>query len=436
MPAPSAFISYSREDSEFALRLAQDLKAAGAPIWLDQMDINPGHPWDNAIEDALNDAPLMLLILSPASARSDNVRNEISYALEAGKIIIPVLYRDCVVPLRLQRTQRIDFRADYARGLAALLQHLKVPQPDPAVLERAAEGDAQRQAAWQAREAEAKRLRDALESQKEPEPAAPSPPAEPEQLTLQQRARQREQELRDQAHVREQSLRKAALYGDYQAQPAARAGLPARNGSASLLPRALIVIGAIALVAIVLYFLIRRPADSPHPVVITQSAPITNPPANPSSAQSGPAARTQKPAPAKRPPTSTANPFNLSAPGESAYGPMPPAKSGPMTAADNLISGKPGSNSIAGTTWTYTDLSMGSTPHMRLEFQAGGNLRAIWLASSTTYDHCSWKQTGDTIYFQFDNQYQQFHGRISGSTMTGTATNKPGISWNWMAARQ
>ena len=39
--AAAAFISYSREDSDFALRLAQDLKSAGAAIWLDQVDINP-----------------------------------------------------------------------------------------------------------------------------------------------------------------------------------------------------------------------------------------------------------------------------------------------------------------------------------------------------------------------------------------------------------
>ena len=40
--APAAFFSYSRDDSEFALRLAEDLKAAGAAVWIDQLDIEPG----------------------------------------------------------------------------------------------------------------------------------------------------------------------------------------------------------------------------------------------------------------------------------------------------------------------------------------------------------------------------------------------------------
>ena len=39
--APAAFFSYSREDLEFALRLAEDLKAA-ANVWIDQLDIEPG----------------------------------------------------------------------------------------------------------------------------------------------------------------------------------------------------------------------------------------------------------------------------------------------------------------------------------------------------------------------------------------------------------
>lgn len=170
MSSHAAFVSYSREDSEFALRLAQDLKKAGAHIWLDQMDIQPGYPWDNAIEDALMASPLMLLILSPSSAKSDNVRNEISFALEQGKTVIPVLYMNCVVPLRLQRTQRIDFRSDYARGLTSLLEQLQVSRPDPAVIQKVVEEDANRKVAWKARDVQALKLAERIET---PESIAP-----------------------------------------------------------------------------------------------------------------------------------------------------------------------------------------------------------------------------------------------------------------------
>ncbi len=37
-----AFFSYSRLDAEFALKLAKDLRNAGASVWIDQLDISPG----------------------------------------------------------------------------------------------------------------------------------------------------------------------------------------------------------------------------------------------------------------------------------------------------------------------------------------------------------------------------------------------------------
>jgi photosystem II stability/assembly factor-like uncharacterized protein len=126
---PAAFFSYCREDSEFALRLAEDLKAAGANVWMDQLDIEPGTPWDQAVENALGACPTMLVILSPISVKSNNVRDEVSYALSKQKRVIPVLYRDCDVPFRVARLQHIDFRADYDRGLKALLKVLGVSPP-------------------------------------------------------------------------------------------------------------------------------------------------------------------------------------------------------------------------------------------------------------------------------------------------------------------
>jgi hypothetical protein len=58
MDVPATFVSYCRADEVFALRLIQDLKAAGANVWFDQLDIPPGMPWDLAIEDALSKCPL------------------------------------------------------------------------------------------------------------------------------------------------------------------------------------------------------------------------------------------------------------------------------------------------------------------------------------------------------------------------------------------
>lgn len=117
----AAFFSYSREDSEFALRLAGDLKAAGANVWLDQLDITPGQRWDSAVEDALKNCPRLIVVLSPAAVKSQNVMDEVSYALEERKTVIPVIHRDCDIPFRLRRVQHADFRQDYARSLQGLI---------------------------------------------------------------------------------------------------------------------------------------------------------------------------------------------------------------------------------------------------------------------------------------------------------------------------
>ena len=124
---PTAFFSYSREDSSFALRLAEDLKHAGVAVWMDQLDIEPGVSWDRAVELALNRCSSMLIVLSPHSVRSENVLNEVSVALSREKRVIPILYRDCDIPFQLVRMQHVDFRSDYDSGLSSLLKTLAAP---------------------------------------------------------------------------------------------------------------------------------------------------------------------------------------------------------------------------------------------------------------------------------------------------------------------
>jgi hypothetical protein len=115
--ADTFFVSYSRRDQEFVLRLAGDLRAAGSQIWVDQIDIRPGDHWDRAVEAAVRDCVGMLLILSPSSVASENVMDEVAVALDAGKTIIPVLIKACAPPLRLARLQFIDATSDYAGAL-------------------------------------------------------------------------------------------------------------------------------------------------------------------------------------------------------------------------------------------------------------------------------------------------------------------------------
>jgi CheY-like chemotaxis protein len=100
------------------------LRAGGAELWIDQLDISPGQHWDNAIETALKNCPAFLVILSPRSVGSRNVLDEVHYALEEGKKILPVMYESCELPFRLRRLQYIDFTRNYEASLNACLAHV------------------------------------------------------------------------------------------------------------------------------------------------------------------------------------------------------------------------------------------------------------------------------------------------------------------------
>src|SRR4051812_26362162 len=113
MQQPYYFFSYSRKDSEFVKRLASDLKNTSANVWLDQLDISPGSPWDESIQNALNEAHGLIVILSGTSAKSQNVMDEVSYALSRGKKVVPLMIEECQIPFRLARLQYIDFTKDY-----------------------------------------------------------------------------------------------------------------------------------------------------------------------------------------------------------------------------------------------------------------------------------------------------------------------------------
>ncbi|HET9905095.1 MAG TPA: SUMF1/EgtB/PvdO family nonheme iron enzyme [Anaerolineales bacterium] len=105
----TTFISYSRAHSEFVVHLAKDLKSAGFDVWLDQLDIPKGARWDDAIEAAVERSSTFMIVLTPESIESQNVKDELSYAIDSGKNILPVVIKPCKIPLRLRRFQFVDF---------------------------------------------------------------------------------------------------------------------------------------------------------------------------------------------------------------------------------------------------------------------------------------------------------------------------------------
>ena len=76
MKSPT-FISYAREDSEFALRLAGDLKARGVEVWVDRHRLQPGKLWDREVQQALTVCRELVVILSPDAVDTEEVMSEV-----------------------------------------------------------------------------------------------------------------------------------------------------------------------------------------------------------------------------------------------------------------------------------------------------------------------------------------------------------------------
>jgi TIR domain len=130
------FFSYARSDSEFVLKVATTLRAEGRAVWVDQLDIPKGARWDEEVEKALKASGCLLVVMSPASAQSQNVADEVSYALDEKRSVLPILLHPCSIPFRLKRLQYIDFTGSFDvayRQLAAALDSQKAAAADASV---------------------------------------------------------------------------------------------------------------------------------------------------------------------------------------------------------------------------------------------------------------------------------------------------------------
>src|SRR4051812_20335837 len=107
------FISYAHSDGgEIAQRLDKDLRYHGCSVWLDRSHLIAGRTWSKEIENALDDAKVVLAILTPGSYVSEICRAEQLRTLRKGKCVIPLLGDNRTdIPLSLEQKLYLDFSA-------------------------------------------------------------------------------------------------------------------------------------------------------------------------------------------------------------------------------------------------------------------------------------------------------------------------------------
>jgi TPR repeat protein len=129
------FISYSRDDLEFADQLDAALNGCGFECVIDRQGISGGEDWKRRLGNLISEADTVVFVLSPTSARSEICAWEVEEATRLGKRILPVICRPlegATPPPRLRDLNYIFFHADpkaapgagFGTGLASLIAAL------------------------------------------------------------------------------------------------------------------------------------------------------------------------------------------------------------------------------------------------------------------------------------------------------------------------
>lgn len=124
------FTSYSRRDTEVVDSIVAKLTQAGMSVWIDREAIKAGNTWRVQIVQAIDTCHAFVLMLSPNSAASDNVRKEIDLSQDSGRTIFAVMLEPTRLPAeiryQLAGLQFIDVKMlGFDKAVAQLIETVK-----------------------------------------------------------------------------------------------------------------------------------------------------------------------------------------------------------------------------------------------------------------------------------------------------------------------
>jgi hypothetical protein len=93
MTYSDVFLSYAHKDNHYRKQVQKALEKRGLTVWVDDRGISPGVSWQEAVQDAIDDACVVVVILSPDAKESRYVNRELNYADNQKKRIFPILAR-------------------------------------------------------------------------------------------------------------------------------------------------------------------------------------------------------------------------------------------------------------------------------------------------------------------------------------------------------
>lgn len=129
------FISYSRRDLTFVEHLISDLKKTGMDVWYDLSGLEGGSRWGTEIKNAVQNSDYVIVVLSPDSIASEWVEREYLLSNNLKKKILPIMYRECELPLSFLNLNYVDVQGEnYSRNFDKITRFLNttaVPASSP-----------------------------------------------------------------------------------------------------------------------------------------------------------------------------------------------------------------------------------------------------------------------------------------------------------------
>lgn len=121
------FLSHQSADKEFTLKLAEALRDEGLEVFVDTWDIGPGDDIVGRIDQGLDDAAFVALVLSPEYLDAEWPTAEKNAALfqdPTGRrgVVVPLMRRRCRLPPLLAYRKYIDFtEGNFENGFDELM---------------------------------------------------------------------------------------------------------------------------------------------------------------------------------------------------------------------------------------------------------------------------------------------------------------------------
>jgi HEAT repeat protein len=103
------FIAYDEDEAAFAANVTRQLQDAGFRVWSDNDQLRQDGEWREAIDEAIRDAFVLIVVLTPEASESDLVMYEWMFALGGGVEVIPVVRVPTDLHPRLEALQTLDF---------------------------------------------------------------------------------------------------------------------------------------------------------------------------------------------------------------------------------------------------------------------------------------------------------------------------------------